>query len=99
MPETVRDVRVTLSTLTSLTLEWTPGYNGGEEQHFLVAYRKYPDDSFGSPEETNVPEYIVDNLEPGTTYEIAIVSENSVGKSDPVTVINRTKRTLFFFLE
>ena len=92
-PDNVKSPVVTASSMNTLTVEWTPGYDGGEEQWFLVAYRLLPDGTFGDFERQENSKHTIEDLLPGKEYEIMIFSANKHGKSrSGELVTGRTRR-------
>ena len=97
-PDPIQDVHISSSTMSSLTVEWTPGYDGGAEQSFIVVYRIFPNGSFGEKETLSGISHKIHDLLSGTLYEIAIYSENVFGRSESKELIGRTRREYFFFV-
>ncbi|XP_022111556.1 synaptogenesis protein syg-2-like isoform X2 [Acanthaster planci] len=87
-------VMITGQTAESLTVTWTAGYDGGEEQSFRVSYLKVSDST-----ETGVGEsvtggkttYTVTGLEDNTEYEIRVYARNAIGENtDYAKVVGHT---------
>ncbi|XP_019627386.1 PREDICTED: nephrin-like isoform X2 [Branchiostoma belcheri] len=69
---------------TSVTLSWTPGFDGGVQQSFQIRYNKQGRQGFVYVDVTppNATTYTVTGLDPNTAYEFAVTSINSLGESD-----------------
>lgn len=83
---------------TTVTLAWTSGYNGGNEQTFIISYWEINSEDRRSKNVTELSqkkdyEEIIQHLLPSTTYVFVINSTNVEGISDAVnnTVIYETK--------
>nr|XP_054760360.1 nephrin-like [Lytechinus pictus] len=79
---------------TSLLVEWKPGYNGGKEQTFRLAYCLV--DSMTSCFQisnlrNNTSFEFADTLKPYTLYAISVWSKNEVGQSTEVSINASTK--------
>ena len=83
-PDPPTDVRGTERTSDSITVSWTSGYDGGEEQWFIVSYMKADSDD---PETLSEPitggenTFTITGLEGYTEYEIRVYAENSIGRN------------------
>lgn len=84
-----------LLTETSVTLIWTPGFNGGDTQTFIIAYKS---DTFSEWKNINVTDtgdtvmnLTIKELLSNTNYEFQIVATNSEGSSRKVTLQIKTK--------
>ncbi|XP_022111385.1 tyrosine-protein kinase receptor TYRO3-like isoform X2 [Acanthaster planci] len=77
-------VMITGQTAESLTVTWTAGYNGGEEQSFRVSYLKTLDSTetgVGESETGGKTTYTVTGLEDYTEYEIRVYARNDIGEN------------------
>ena len=84
-PDAPVDLRVSNVTHNAAYLTWTPGFHGGMEQYFRIKYNPlldrgdvrhfdvYPADKNNA----RLPD-----LEPGTSYEMSIMSFNNLGESN-----------------
>ena len=84
-PDAPMDLRVSNVTHNAAYLSWTPGFHGGMEQYFRIKYNPlldrddvrhfdvYPADK----DNARLPD-----LEPGTSYEMSIMSFNNLGESN-----------------
>ncbi|XP_052230001.1 nephrin-like [Dreissena polymorpha] len=90
-PEIPKELQVSKTGQTELTIKWTPGFNGGESQTFTVRYKALGDGSW-IVIPINIPHYIwtIDSLISGTTYQIQMMALNKIGKSDWTHEINVT---------
>ena len=82
-PEKPRNVAILAYSLSSITVGWEAGLNGGFEQHFKVRYRekgqkKYKEslDSFTDLKTGQNINYTITELHPSKEYEISIVAIN-----------------------
>ena len=65
-------------------MSWTSGYNGGEEQWFIVSYLKTDSkdpEMLSEPITGGENTYTITDLEGFTLYEIRIYAENSIGRN------------------
>ncbi|XP_066282017.1 nephrin-like isoform X5 [Branchiostoma lanceolatum] len=69
---------------TTVTLSWTPGFDGGVQQSFQIRYNKQGRQGFVYVDVTpsNATSYTVTGLDPNTAYEFAITAFNTLGESD-----------------
>ncbi|XP_069109212.1 neural cell adhesion molecule 1-like [Argopecten irradians] len=71
---------------SSITVQWTPRFNGGAEQHFVIGYRtaninEFIDlDPIPDQHEPTQP-YQITGLTAGTTHYIRMYAENEIGRS------------------
>ena len=75
VPRSVSGLLVLDTTLTTITLEWTPGYSGGNnlDQMFWVAYREKSSTADWEKEESIAQFYHkISGLQQDTTYEIRV---------------------------
>ena len=87
---TPTNVTIITSTTNSVTLSWTPGFDGGASQTFTIQYRRDGGSDFSNysktfPDENSQPmTATVDGLEEGTVYYFRLIAVNRFGES-PVT--------------
>ncbi|XP_052217663.1 neural cell adhesion molecule 1-like isoform X3 [Dreissena polymorpha] len=94
-PETPKKLHVKEGSLgvDSFTVEWEPGYHGGEDQTFVILYKakqsalQWTDVNVSS----NTLNYSIVGLKSGTTYLIKMFAINIAGKSEETDVV--TART------
>ncbi|XP_078591217.1 nephrin-like isoform X16 [Branchiostoma floridae x Branchiostoma japonicum] len=69
---------------TTVTLSWTPGFDGGVQQSFQIRYNKQGRQGFVYVDVTpsNATTYTVTGLDPNTAYEFAVTAFNTLGESD-----------------
>ncbi|XP_022108969.1 vascular endothelial growth factor receptor 2-like [Acanthaster planci] len=82
-------------TKESLTIAWTTGSDGGEEQWFYVNYRELESTPVFDPATRSirlrgVSEYTLVGLHPDTAYEVEVFAENAHGASSAVTAVGTT---------
>ncbi|KAH3859807.1 hypothetical protein DPMN_102630 [Dreissena polymorpha] len=93
-PEPPKNLNVKEGSLNvdSFTVEWEPGFNGGEEQTFYIQYK--PMESTLQWTDVNVSsnswKYTLLGLQSGTTYFIKMFARNIVGISDETDVVTAT---------
>ncbi|KAM9260137.1 nephrin-like [Morus bassanus] len=85
-PDPPRDLRVSGVTPTSLSLAWTPGFDGGRPQSFLVSAR-----GPGAPPPPAAllapgPTLTLGGLRPATPYDVTVRARNDRGDSAAVVV-------------
>ena len=80
-PEPVRNLKVINASISSIPLRWSPGYDGGETQSFLIDYRQLPDGNYNDAVTvpSSVTKYTIKNLLEDTRYEIRVRSKNVNG--------------------
>ncbi|XP_077867497.1 nephrin-like [Saccoglossus kowalevskii] len=94
-PDSVTDIDVTDKSDSMMMITWTPGFNGGEQAVYYVKYRQigqYDGDDSGwlmSLESTDPP-LTIRGLYADTLYEIKVVSENSLGRTESYAIQKRT---------
>ncbi|XP_053546879.1 nephrin [Bombina bombina] len=83
-PDPPSGLKVLSFTHNSVTLGWTAGFNGGEEQKFRVRYRWEDSGSFMYvdvfPPDATV--FTITGLKPGTMYNFSVNAINILGDSD-----------------
>ena len=83
-PDSPFGVRSSEKTSDSITVSWTAGYDGGEDQWFFVSYLKTnSEDSevFSDPITGGENMYTVTGLEGYTEYEVRVYAENEIGRN------------------
>ncbi|KAH3769862.1 hypothetical protein DPMN_171143 [Dreissena polymorpha] len=78
-------IRLQVGTIgkTELVLKWIPGFDGGDSQTFTIRYKKLGDGSWMViPIHISHYEWTVDGLKSGTTYQIQMMAQNKIGKSN-----------------
>ncbi|XP_056010232.1 hemicentin-1-like isoform X3 [Ostrea edulis] len=91
-PEAPYNLSVISYTWESVFLGWTPGFDGGESQVFIVHYTSsvpptYTGEITVSPAEAT--QYNITDLMPGVVYQFLVYGKNSLGKgsnSQKITV-------------
>lgn len=95
VPDTPSNLSEVDSTERSITVRWTPSFDGGHEQTFVIEYREIHENDFqkalvsrASTILQHEPHYhTVTALKSGTKYEIRIFSRNMVGSSPPSKIV------------
>ena len=88
------------TTTESLHIQWTPGDNGGIEQWYQVSHRVNEDGMDFGPEVKveGATEVIIGSLNSSTEYEVKVIAENVVGRSqEAVSLMGYTLRKYFHF--
>ena len=83
-PNPPTNVRATEKTSDSFNVSWTSGYDGGEDQWFIVSYLKTnSEDSevFSDPITGGENMYTVTGLEVYTDYVVRVYAENNIGRN------------------
>ena len=65
-------------------MSWTSGYDGGEDQWFIVSYMKADSDDpepFSDSITRGENTYTITDLEGFALYEIKVYAENSIGRN------------------
>ncbi|XP_038065701.1 tyrosine-protein kinase receptor TYRO3-like isoform X1 [Patiria miniata] len=89
IPNKPTSLGLTDRTAESLTVNWTAGHDGGEEQSFLVSYFNTTDSesvvTWSEPVRSSDGQrrytYAVTSLRPYTEYKIRVYAENVVGRN------------------
>nr|XP_006814620.1 PREDICTED: fibroblast growth factor receptor 3-like [Saccoglossus kowalevskii] len=89
-PDSVTDVRVINKTDTSISLTWIPGFNGGEQQVFYIAYKESLEHNTEYTAYTTNPFDTIFNLKPSTEYPIIVVSKNKIGETRSESIVEST---------
>ncbi|XP_052215966.1 nephrin-like [Dreissena polymorpha] len=78
---------------SSVIVEWKPGFNGGDDQWFVIGYKQHTD---GKWTYKTILDHIkrisIEELVAGTSYQFKMYAENSIGKSAETNVITVTTR-------
>ncbi|XP_070551640.1 nephrin-like [Ptychodera flava] len=81
VPDPVTDLRAEGKTDTTITLSWTPGFDGGASQSFHVKYNIHGSDDYlvssVMPSDDNM--FVVTGLSPNTTYHFTVRASNALG--------------------
>ncbi|VDI81381.1 Down syndrome cell adhesion molecule [Mytilus galloprovincialis] len=86
-PETPSNFNITSSSETSITVQWTPGYDGGQKQTFYVQYRTSGTNTWMIQKITTINQldihnfYTLSGLQEKTTYEIRMYAQNAFNQS------------------
>ncbi|XP_038066086.1 tyrosine-protein kinase Mer-like [Patiria miniata] len=81
-PDKPTKAEITERTAETLTVTWTPGYDGGETQSFRVSYIKTSDSTEVFTEETDgKTTSTATGLDDYTEYEIRVYAKNAIGES------------------
>ncbi|XP_052214822.1 synaptogenesis protein syg-2-like [Dreissena polymorpha] len=79
----------------SVTVQWTPGFNGGEDQWFMIGFKKAADETLTYINiSATVTQLSIGELVAGTKYEVKMHAENVIGKSDETTVLSVTTKSV-----
>ncbi|XP_070547404.1 fibroblast growth factor receptor 3-like [Ptychodera flava] len=79
-PDPVANVHFNVSE-HAILVSWTPGFDGGQEQSFMIEYWKTPGGNEQWTIHTNDSWCTVYDLEPYTTYSVRVISFNQLGSS------------------
>ncbi|XP_052219306.1 cell adhesion molecule Dscam2-like isoform X2 [Dreissena polymorpha] len=78
---------------SSVIVEWKPGFNGGDDQWFVIGYKQHTGERWTY---RTILEHIerisIEELVAGTSYQFKMYAENSIGKSAETNVITVTTR-------
>lgn len=81
-PEPPKSLKAANETTDSITLTWTPGFDGGADQNFRIRYKKSGSSIYFYKEApTNTTSYTIIGLEPGSEYDFFIAAYNLIGES------------------
>ncbi|XP_064602372.1 hemicentin-2-like isoform X2 [Liolophura sinensis] len=86
VPDACKDLKVLGMTWNSVFLDWTPGFNGGEDQTFMVYYTS---DKHSDNVEAPRNGFNISGLHPSTSYTLRVAGVNRRGtgpKSAPINV-------------
>ncbi|XP_052217549.1 synaptogenesis protein syg-2-like [Dreissena polymorpha] len=85
-----------LVTESSIAVRWIPGFDGGEDQWFVIGYRKAADVAWTYINVSSTDTQLsIGKLVAGTKYEVKMYAENIIGKSDDTTILSVTTQTVF----
>ncbi|XP_052218292.1 nephrin-like [Dreissena polymorpha] len=78
---------------SSVIVEWKPGFNGGDDQWFVIGYKQHTGEKWTYKTILEHIERIsIEDLVAGTSYQFIMYAENSIGKSAETNVITVTTR-------
>ncbi|KAH3813763.1 hypothetical protein DPMN_142231 [Dreissena polymorpha] len=61
----------------SVTVQWTPGFNAGEDQWFMIGYKHAGDETWTYMNvSSTVSQLSIGELVPGTKYDVKMYAEN-----------------------
>ncbi|CAH1270058.1 SDK1 [Branchiostoma lanceolatum] len=81
-PSPPTNVKVKSESSKSLKISWTPGSDGGCQQHFQITYCQKGSNNFGMPDEVKTPgvtSYQITGLQASTTYVVRVCGVNDLG--------------------
>lgn len=85
----------------SVTLVWTPGFDGGMKASYRIRYREIEDESYKYEDVVpyNITKYIIKGLEMNTVYAFSIMAMNKLGNSKflPDLLNIKTSGTYLFY--
>ena len=85
----VTGIKVDNAATVAVNVVWTPGYNGGFEQEFVIEYRKQSsDDVFVkvAVDRQAGSAYTVQGLDPQTVYVFKVFAKNELGTSEATSL-------------
>ncbi|XP_052063074.1 nephrin-like [Mytilus californianus] len=97
-PETPSNFTITSSRETSITVQWIPGYDGGQTQTFYLQYRTSGTNAWVHQEIKNSNQldshniYTLSGLQDKTSYELRMYAKNKFNQSQHTDI--ETTRTL-----
>lgn len=82
-PDTPTLLTVVNVTHDSVTLTWTPGFDGGMKASYRIRYRQVSDDGYKYEDviPSNVTSYVIRGLNVNTQYVFSIMASNKLGNS------------------
>ncbi|XP_061300118.1 nephrin-like [Pezoporus flaviventris] len=80
-PDPPRSLRVSRATPSSLRISWSPGFNGGSAQSFLLSARVPGAPPPPSYVITSAPSHTLTGLRPATPYDVTVRARNARGDS------------------
>ncbi|XP_023310255.1 nephrin [Anoplophora glabripennis] len=82
-PDTPSLLTVLNVTHDSVTLNWTPGFDGGMKASYRIRYRKVNDDGYKYEDVVgnNVTTHVIKGLETNSQYVFSIMASNKLGTS------------------
>ncbi|XP_078689091.1 uncharacterized protein LOC144920647 [Branchiostoma floridae x Branchiostoma belcheri] len=84
-PDPPTGVKVTSESSKSLTVSWTPGSDGGCQQHFQITFCQKGSSNFAAPDLVKTPgvtSYRITGLQASTTYEVKVWGVNDLGPGE-----------------
>ncbi|XP_070551103.1 fibroblast growth factor receptor 2-like [Ptychodera flava] len=98
-PDAVLDIDISM-VKNIITMCWTAGYNGGDDQTFYVEYVKLPEGikkTTGEIYDSGFGDFSVNisGLAEGTRYNITVVSKNDYGEKRSRTFTLRTEERIY----
>ncbi|KAH3811381.1 hypothetical protein DPMN_139792 [Dreissena polymorpha] len=76
-------------TESSIAVRWIPGFDGGEEQLFVIGYKKSADVTWTYINvSSTLNRFSIGKLVAGTKYDIKVYACNTIGKSDETSVLS-----------
>lgn len=81
-PEPPKNLNAVNESTESITLVWTPGFDGGADQNFRIRFKKSGTSIYFYREApTNTTSYTITGLESGAKYDFFIAAYNFIGES------------------
>ncbi|CAG9116134.1 unnamed protein product [Plutella xylostella] len=82
-PDMVGPLTVVNVTQSTITISWSPGFDGGLPVRYRVRYRKIYDESYRYEDVTprNATHFTVTGLDRGTAYLLSVMAINRIGQS------------------
>ncbi|CAH2232974.1 jg8291 [Pararge aegeria aegeria] len=83
LTDPVTSITVTNVTHNSVSLQWTPGFDGGLFSWYRIRYRKIVDESYRYEDVTprNATTFTIHGLERNTDYVFSVMAINKIGQS------------------
>ncbi|KAI8504377.1 Fibronectin type III domain-containing protein 3B [Branchiostoma belcheri] len=84
-PDPPTGVKVTSESSKSLTVSWTPGSDGGCQQHFQITFCQKGSSIFAAPDLVKTPgvtSHEITGLQASTTYEVKVCGVNDLGPGE-----------------
>ncbi|CAH1107304.1 unnamed protein product [Psylliodes chrysocephalus] len=96
-PDTPTLLTVLNVTHDSVTLGWTPGFDGGMRASYRIRYRKVDDEGYKYEDVvgSNVTNHVVKNLDINTQYIFSIMASNKLGNSKFMPDLLSAKTSVF----
>lgn len=96
-PDTPNLLQVANVTHESVSLIWTPGFDGGMKASYRIRYREIDEMAYKYEDvvPSNVTEYTVNGLEISTAYVFSIMASNKLGNSKFMPDIVSAKTSIF----
>ncbi|XP_071033776.1 nephrin isoform X1 [Parasteatoda tepidariorum] len=81
-PEPPKELKAMNESTDSITLVWSPGFDGGSDQNFRIRFKKSDASTYNYKEApTNTTSVTITGLEPGAQYDFFIAAYNNIGES------------------